>query len=159
MQALEEQAKSRRGRGRWSAFRATGPPDPPGTGSRGGVDRIGDTRVSVSEPRGWRPSAPAAAQGAVELDDGGQLLLAQASEQELPLEQVALCVEDLEVAVEPAGVAGRGEARRLAQRFDQKLLLRPLLRGLAVVDERVGDLAQGGVDGLLVADQSVALSC
>src|SRR5712692_5370068 len=104
-----------------------------------------------------RKSAPAATEGAVELHDCIQFLLAQARQRQLALKQVSLGVQHLQEALETAAVAQRREAVGFAERFDQQLLLCTLLGGLAIADEGIGDFAERRLDGFLVIEEGLAL--
>src|SRR5437868_4262244 len=86
--------------------------------------------------------SPAAAERAIEVHDGGELLLPKAREVELALEQVALGVEDLEVAVDSALVPLGRQPRRRAQRVDEPRLLDALFAPLLILRERIRDLAE-----------------
>src|SRR5882672_11461537 len=79
--------------------------------------------------------APASAERAIEVHDGGKLLLPDAREIELALEQVALGVEDLEVAVDSALVPLGRQPRRRTQRVDEPRLLDALFARLLILRE------------------------
>ena len=76
---------------------------------------------------------------------------------QLPLEEIPIGVQHLEVTVEPAYPAELGETSDLLTRFDQQFLLPALLTRLAVTDQRVRDFTEGCLDRLLVARQRLLL--
>ena len=77
---------------------------------------------------------------------------------ELALKQVPFGIEHLKITVQAALVPNQGQPVRLSQRVHEKLLLRELLGCFAVGDQRIGDFAKCGLDGLLVARQRFPLN-
>src|SRR3954470_4759153 len=93
---------------------------------------------------------PASAEGAVEEDDGSELVALGACEPELRIEELPLGVEHLEVARDPALVALEGEPRGDADRRHLIGVGGPRFTGLLDADRRVGHLLQRLLDGLAV---------
>src|SRR2546426_9938382 len=96
---------------------------------------------------------PAAAQSLVELNQGKQLVASRLSQAQLGGEQIAIGVEGVELRIHAALIPQVSQARPVLQRSYQQFLLRANLFDLAILDERVGDLAERGFDGLLILRQ------
>src|SRR5471030_2909741 len=82
--------------------------------------------------------APAAAQRAIELHHGHAFLQAQLRQSELAVEEVALRVQHLEVAIQAAAIAQFRESYGVFQRVHQLLLLAALLPQTVETDQGVG---------------------
>ena len=98
---------------------------------------------------------PAAAEGGVELDEGEGFVLLRGDESELRVEEVGVVGEDFEVAGGSALIADAGEARGVLRGGDELLLLDAGVAGLLGGDERVGDVAEGAEDGLLIVEDQL----
>src|SRR5262249_28979831 len=68
-------------------------------------------------------------------------------------EQIAIGVEGVESRIHTALTSQISQARPVLQRGRRRFLPRPNPFDLAILDERVGDLAEGGFDGLLILRQ------
>src|SRR5262245_52634742 len=106
-------------------------------------------RVRLGGLRGFL-GHPAAAERAVEPHPRQQLVALRLRQLQLRVEKLALGVEDLEIARHAAAIADVGEPGRVAQRDDERFLLDAKLAALAVLDERVRDVAEGLLDRLPV---------
>src|SRR4051794_39513168 len=102
---------------------------------------------------GTHPLAPAASERAIELYHRYALLKPQLRQRELPVEEIALGIQHLKVAVEPAPVPQLRQANRVFQCADELFLLGALFAETVETDERVRDLAQRRIDRTLVPDQ------
>src|SRR6476646_10116515 len=100
---------------------------------------------------------PAAAQSTIKFHYASQFIAPQACQRELALKQVALNVEDLQVAVEAAFVANLRELVSILQRIDIQCLLLALLKILLMIDKRVRYLAKTILNGLSVGDHHFTL--
>ncbi len=100
---------------------------------------------------------PAAAQGAVELDEGEGFVLLGADQVELGGEEVGVCGEDFEVGGSAALVANASEAGRVLGGGDEFGLF---FAGGALFldsDEGVGNVVERGDDGFLVVEDHLLL--
>src|SRR5213594_1006188 len=116
------------------------------------------SRIKNQESRIENDSAPAAAERPIEMDDGCELLPAKTREIELALEQVALGVEDLQVAVDSRLVPLRRQPRRGPQGVDEPRLFDALFARLPILRERIRHLAKGRIDRALVVDDQLPLN-
>ena len=129
----------------------------------GGTARLGPRlsplrRKTSFEGDGAEPAGgllPAAAEGRVELDEGEGFVLLRGDEIELRGEEVGVGGEDLEVAGGSALVTDAGEARGVLCGGDELLLLFASVAGFLGGDERVGDVAEGAEDGLLIVEDQL----
>src|SRR5580765_3541200 len=85
---------------------------------------------------------PPTAQSPVEAHHGQELVALGAHETQLRVEVLPLAVEDFEIAGDAAAVADVGQAAGVAGGDGQRLLLHPELTLLAVLHQRVGDVAE-----------------
>src|SRR4029450_2415603 len=88
-----------------------------GHGDQEPVDRHAGSRGPLRRRR------PAAAERAVEQDEGEQLVALGLRQRQLSVEELALGVEDLEIARDAAPVPDVRRPRRVAQRVDEEPLL------------------------------------
>ena len=107
--------------------------------------------------RGNRLLLPAAAEGLVDLDESEQFVGLGLGKIEFGGEVVGFVGENLEVAGYPAFIANVGKARGIFGGGSEKFLLLPKFEILAIRDESIGNVAEGLLDGLLIAEDSLLL--
>ena len=71
---------------------------------------------------------------------------------ELRGEQPRVAVEHVEVAARAASITDVRQAAGIRGRLDELFLLRAELAGAAIADERIGELAEGLLNGLLLRE-------
>src|SRR5262245_37999800 len=96
---------------------------------------------------------PAAAECAVEPHDREEFVSQELGKLQLGVEELALGVEDLEVAGDAAAIADVRQPRGVEQGVDERFLLNAGFGPLAVLDEGIRDVTECLLDRLLVADQ------
>src|SRR5262249_14564096 len=102
---------------------------------------------------------PAAAEGAVDLHERGELAGLRLREAQLRAEESRVGVEDLEVARRAALVAELREPPRVLRRADQQPLLLAEFTRPAIADQRIGHLAERVLDRLLIGEHQLLLAC
>src|SRR5215475_12395713 len=96
---------------------------------------------------------PASAQSLIKLDQSEQFVASRLSQAQLGGEQIAVGVQRVELSVNAALIPQISQARAVLQGGHKLFLLDANLLDLAVLDERVGDLAERVFDGLLILGQ------
>src|SRR5207245_3774802 len=100
---------------------------------------------------------PPPTQGVVQLHQREELVQLRLRQPELGRERPRVAIEDLEIARGAAPVALLRQREGIPRRVGKELLLLAELAVLAVRNERVGDLAERLLDGLLVHDERLLL--
>src|SRR5690606_1538791 len=137
------------------AARARGSPPWPRRWS--GLRRPAPRRGRTAGSRTLLLAREAAAERAVQVDGVGEARLAHLHQSLLGGEQLALGVEHLEVAGHAVVVALLRQRQPRALRLDEALLRGELVVEGGAGHERVGDLAEGLLDGELVVDHRLLL--
>ena len=104
------------------------------------------------------PLLPAAAKGAIELDEGKGFALLSGCQVELGGEEVGVGGEDLKVGCGSALIAEACQTGCILGGGDQLLLLLAVGALLIQSDKGVGNVAEGSSDGLLVVEDHLLLS-
>src|SRR5215510_4338895 len=97
-------------------------------------------RRGVSAP--GRLRGPAAADRPVEPHDREKLVALELDQLQLGVEELALGVQDFEVARDAAAIADPGLPRSITQRVDERFLLDASFPPLPVLDESIRDVAE-----------------
>jgi len=100
---------------------------------------------------------PAAAEGLVDLDESEEFVGLGLSKIEFGGEVVGFVGENLEVAGYSAFIPNVGKARGIFGGGSEKFLLLPKFEVFAIPDESIGYVAEGLLDGLLIAEDSLLL--
>src|SRR2546422_6073674 len=100
---------------------------------------------------------PPPAEGVVDLHERKQLVQLRLRQTELRGEGPGVAVEDLEIARRSSPVALIRQRQGITRRDGEKLLLLAEFAVPPVRDQRVGDFAEGLLDGLLVHHQRFLL--
>jgi hypothetical protein len=113
---------------------------------------VGSTTVSV-------PSCclrlPAPTQRLVELHHGKQFVSPVLRELKLVREQALVGRKSIQERIHPAVISHIRQAHAVANRLDQQLLLNTYFPGPATLHQRVRDIAEGGLDLLLILHDRV----
>src|SRR5580704_18073284 len=107
--------------------------------------------------RGNRLLLPAAAEGLVDLDESEEFVGLGLGKIEFGAEIVGFVGENLEVAGYSAFITNVGKARGIFGGGSEKFLLLPKFEILAIRDESIGNVTEGLLDGLLIAEDSFLL--
>ena len=107
--------------------------------------------------RGNRLLLPAAAEGLVDLDESEEFVGLGLGKIEFGGEVVGFVGENLEVAGYSTFIPNVGKARGIFGGGGEKFLLLPKFEIFAIRDERIGNVAEGLLDGLLIGEDSFLL--
>src|SRR5438105_3406927 len=121
-----------------------------------------DDRAAPGIRRSWLGphrfrGPPPSTEGVVQLHQREKLVQLRLRQTELGREGPRVAVQDFEIARRPSPVALVRQSKGIPRRNGQKLLLLAEFAVLAVPDQRIGDLAERLLDGLLVHDQRLFL--
>ena len=96
---------------------------------------------------------PTAAQRFVELDQRQQLVSSGLRQAQLCVEQISICIEGVEQAVDAALISQISQPRAVLQGRHQQFLLGANFFHLAILHQRVRDVAEGDLNRLLILNQ------